>query len=148
MKTAIIVSFILWTLLLNAQENKNYLENNTFISKVGSMCEETNIPDPCAGAQIYLILMFKKEYVFISEKYISTCDKVEIIKIGCFKWGLSENNEVKIDYNPDINKVIEYEFNFSIFMDNLTFELIDNRLRGKEKRKNKVIEYIFLKNSE
>ncbi|WBX74466.1 hypothetical protein PG913_04530 [Tenacibaculum pacificus] len=142
MKIFIFITFIFWSLILKAQEGKKHLENTTFISKVGSMCEETNIPSPCAGKEIYLILTFFKEKVAVSEKYISTCDEIEIVKIGNFKWNLSEKNEVNINYNTD-TIIQNSEFNFSIYMNDFTFKLIDNQLIGEMKKYNKMTKYFF-----
>ena len=144
MKTIIITSFLFLSIFLNAQENKNYPENSTLISKVGTLCVETTIPSPCAGAEIYLELSFKKDEVEISEKHISTCDKETTINLGKYKWVLLENNEVKIDYNPSIENYINQEIEFSIFMKNLKFRINDGKLIGEKDRNNRITTYVFM----
>ncbi|MCG8182464.1 hypothetical protein [Tenacibaculum piscium] len=146
MKIVIVISFMFWSLILKAQEDKKHLENNTFISKVGSMCEETNRPSRCAGKEIYLILTFFKEKVVVSERYISGCNEIEIFEIGYFKWVLSEQNEIKIDYNPD-TIFTKAEFNPSIYMNDFTFKLIDTKLIGEMKMYNKMTKFFFKKTS-
>ncbi|MCD8433628.1 hypothetical protein LNJ05_12725 [Tenacibaculum finnmarkense genomovar ulcerans] len=148
MRTIITSIFLLLTLLLKAQENKNCLENKTLISKVGSLCEETNIASSCAGAEIYLVLMFKKEKVSISEKYISTCDKVTINNFGNYKWMLLNNKEVKINYNPSVEDIIVRNLGFSIFMKDLKFKLNKCKLIGEENRNNRVTKYTFIDGTE
>ncbi len=67
MKTKLL--FLLVALLfssLNAQSN--ILIGQKFSSNIGSICEETPEPDPCAGLQVYLILDFTKKKGFNHRK--------------------------------------------------------------------------------
>lgn len=131
----LMISFLILTLSLSAQEKPNLLVNKTFTTKVGSICEETPDDNPCAGQEIYLVLKFEKEEVFVSEKYISSCGKESIIIIGQYKWELLKCNKIKIDADP---KKILYTY-----MEDLIIEFKDEQLLGKRKNGNIINEYIF-----
>jgi len=72
-----ILNVIFFTFLIQvySQNIKKKLNNKVFVSNIGSICEETPKPDPCAGQQIYLVLKFKNKNIIIREKYISSCGK-------------------------------------------------------------------------
>lgn len=55
MKKLAVLSFILMTFFVNAQEKQVLLANKTFIAEVGTVCEDTPDDNPCAGETIYLV---------------------------------------------------------------------------------------------
>jgi len=82
------------------------------------------------------VLEFKKEDVFIVEKYISSCDEESTLIIGNYKWTVLDNNKIKIAANP---KKIE-----NTYMEYLTIELNNEQLLGKRKKwNNSISEYTF-----
>lgn len=56
-------------------ENKNskLVLNKTFKTVLGSVCEETNTPQPCAGYTVFLELSFRKDFVLVNEKNENAC---------------------------------------------------------------------------
>lgn len=100
---AITILFCACSTLGRAQKMKRYL-NKELVAKVGEMCEETVEYDPCAGQQIYLVLLFDKKNVQVYEKYISSCDKESILIIGTYNWKLLRNKKIRIDFIPEQTK--------------------------------------------
>ncbi len=107
-----------------------------FIAKVGAVYEETPDDNPCAGSEIYLILLFDKKQVHVAEKEMSSCDKETIQEIGTFDWKLKDNKEIAIDFIPQKIQ--------GTYAENLILELRDKQLVGRIKHLNgQVKEYIF-----
>jgi hypothetical protein len=117
MKLILITVVFSFTLFLGFQEEL-FPVNKTFISKIGTLCEEVDGDDSCAGKTIFLVLKFDKETVLAQEKYVSACDSVSIIPIGDFKWSLSQKN-------------IVLENTENTFLENLKLDIIKNVLSGK-----------------
>lgn len=106
-KQILFLLFINSFLGLNAQSDNDMLINQTFISMIGSVCEETPDDNPCAGLEIFLILNFNEDNVSVIEKEVSSCGIDNIISTLDYKWKLTENYEIKIHNDP---KEIEYDF--------------------------------------
>ncbi|WP_299242912.1 hypothetical protein [uncultured Aquimarina sp.] len=114
---------------------KNHMDKE-FIAKVGAVYEETPDDNPCAGSEIYLILLFDKKQVHVAEKEMSSCDKETIQEIGTFDWKLKDNKEIAIDFIPQKIQ--------GTYAENLILELRDKQLVGRIKHLNgQVKEYIF-----
>jgi hypothetical protein len=140
MRSILFLTFLFMTSFLSAQENEDFLIHKSFTAHVGSICEETAKPDPCAGKQIYLVLAFKKEQVSISEKYVNSCGKESIRELGNYNWELVASTQVKIDIDPE-QKAYTY-------MENLTLVLKAGQLVGKRKNwETDTTEYIFVDHS-
>ena len=73
------------------KDNKIVL-NKTFKTVVGSVCEETNTPQPCAGYTVFLELSFKNDFVLVNEKNENAC-------------GVRSENKYKTNYSVDGNIV-------------------------------------------
>ncbi|MCZ4244122.1 hypothetical protein [Pedobacter punctiformis] len=132
MKTIFFVAILSTTTMFSAQSQ---IINKSFIAQIGTVCEETSEPNPCAGYNIYLLLNFEKEYVTIIEKNIRTC-KTEDTKFHLkTKWILNKNREVIF---PDRDKLK------NTFVENLSLKVINNTLIGyKPDWKKKIQEYKF-----
>jgi acid phosphatase class B len=134
----IIMSVFLFTFVIQtySQDINKKLKNKTYMSRIGSICQETTIPDPCAGQEIFLVLNFQKGNIKITEKYISSCGVEEISYELIYKWELTNNNEIKIFFNP---KEVEYKS-----IENMKFK-IDNEIIIGYKRdwNDKNVEYVF-----
>jgi len=118
-----------------AQKMKNHLHKE-LIAKVGAIYEETPDDNPCAGSEIYLILVFDEKQVQISEKEISTCDKESITKIGTYNWRLLPNQEITVDFVSEQTE--------GTYAEQLSLEFRDKQLIGNITHLNeKSIEYIF-----
>lgn len=124
--TLVFFLFINSLLALNAQSKDAILIHQTFISKIGSICEETPDDNPCAGLEIHLILKFTKDNLSIIEKEISSCDEENISSRLSYKWKLTQNSEIKIDTNP---QEIEYHF-----LKDLVLKIEDEKVIGYKKQ--------------
>ncbi|WP_109435326.1 MULTISPECIES: hypothetical protein [Aquimarina] len=124
---------------LNAQNEYDILINQTFISNIGSVCEETPEPDPCAGLEVYLILKFTKENISIVEKEISSCGSEYITSKLDYHWELIQNSEIKVHSIP---KEIEYKF-----LKDLVLKIEDGKIIGYKKLWNKKTSRIEFKNT-
>ena len=122
---------------LNAQSNNDMLINQTFISMIGSVCEETPDDNPCVGLEIFLVLNFKEDNVSIIEKEVSSCGIENITSMLDYKWKLIQNHEIKIDNDP---KEIEYDF-----LKNLVIKVEQGKVTGYIKRGNKITDKIEFK---
>ncbi|WP_375239621.1 hypothetical protein [Aurantibacter sp.] len=132
MKLILIKVVFSFTLFLGFQDDL-FPVNKTFVSKIGTLCEEVEGDDFCAGSTIFLVLKFNKETVLAQEKYISTCDSVSVIPIGVFKWRLYQQN-------------IVLENTEGTFLENLKLEVVNDVLSGKRKNdNNKIISYFTFK---
>ncbi|PKV51390.1 hypothetical protein ATE84_3475 [Aquimarina sp. MAR_2010_214] len=128
-KQILFLLFINLFLGLNAQSNNDILINQTFISMIGSVCEETPDDNPCAGLEIFLILNFSKNNVSILEKEVSSCGVENINYTLDYKWELIQNHEIKIYNNP---KEIAYDF-----LKNLVIKVENKKVIGYTKRGDK-----------
>lgn len=72
------------------------LNGRTFSANIGSVCEETSEPNPCAGYQIYLELKFNEFEVEVTEKEISSCGKVNYEKKYLSIWDYELGDKIKI----------------------------------------------------
>jgi len=121
--------------VLQAQKMKNVLHKE-LTANVGTICEETPDDNPCAGSAIYLILVFDKKEVQVTEKEISSCDKETIHEIGTFDWKLKDHKEISIDFVPQKIQ--------GTYAENLILELRDKQLLGRIKHLNgQIVEYVF-----
>lgn len=73
-------------------KNSEIVLNKTFKTVVGSVCEETNTPQPCAGYTVFLELSFRKDYVLVNEKNENDC-------------GIRSENKYKTNYSVNGNIV-------------------------------------------
>lgn len=137
MKKKIFTYLLLLITITNyAQIENGILLEKEYISKVGSICEETSEPNPCAGQEIYLTLKFKKEKVLITQKSISSCGEESNEYEFNYNWKLLLNNKIKIYSN---SQDIKYTY-----LENLNFELKKNKLYAVKEDWNKdLIEYLF-----
>ena len=71
---------------------KNIVLNKTFRTVVGSVCEETSTPQPCAGYTVFLELSFKNNFVLVNEKNENAC-------------GVRSENKYKTNYSIQGNIV-------------------------------------------
>lgn len=132
MKFILIKVVFSFTLFLGFQDDL-FPVNKTFVSKIGTLCEEVEGDDSCAGKTIFLVLKFDKETVLAQEKYVSTCDSVSVIPIGNFKWRLYQQN-------------IALENTEGTFLENLKLEVVKNVLSGKRKSdSNNIISHFTFK---
>lgn len=134
------VIYITIALLLNAcstlchTQKMNAYFNKELVARVATICEETPDNNPCAGSEIFLVLMFDKQEVQVYEKELSTCGKASVNEIGVYKWTLLPNKELKIDF---ISEQIKHTYAEYLFL-----ELRDKQLVGRITHLNgKVIEY-------
>lgn len=72
------------------------LNGKLFSATIGSVCQETSVPDPCAGYQILLELNFKQFEVEVIEKEVSSCGKVQYENKYTSDWYFQNSNEVLI----------------------------------------------------
>lgn len=117
-----ITSFLLLlygTMYYQTDEKLHFNTNYTAI--VNTICEETSIPDSCAGQEVYLVLNFKKRKVYITEKMISTCGEVYVRKELKYKWKFSGDNEIIIFSNPEEVKFTSLENLKLYFKDKVVF---------------------------
>lgn len=93
------------------------LNGKSFSSKIGSVCQETSEPNPCAGFQIYLDLNFSEFEVEVTEKEISTCGKVEYKNKYLSEWYFENPDKVVIkkltSHNEKIIEKNSLKFNFN-----------------------------------
>lgn len=76
------------------KDNKIVL-NKTFRTVVGSVCEETSTPQPCAGYTVFLELSFRNDFVLVNEKNENACGTVSENK---YKTNYStQGNIVKVE---------------------------------------------------
>lgn len=95
---------------IKAQKVENKLIDKTFQANIGSICEETPDYNPCAGAEIFLVLQFTKNKVTITQKDVSSCNKETIYCKYTYNWKFKETEiiinskleEIKYTY---INKL-------------------------------------------
>lgn len=114
-----------------SQNSRDFLVNKTFVSEIGSICEETPDDNPCAGLTEYATLEFKRNSVKIIEKQVSSCDSTYInTKLEC-NWRVNSKNEVKLNVKP---KEIKYKF-----IEGLRLKIKNDTLFGYKKTE----EYIF-----
>ena len=131
----IFILFCTCSLSLYAQKMKNHLYKE-LTAKVGAICEETPDDNPCAGSEIYMMLVFDEKQVSISEKEISSCDQESVHNIGIYNWKLLENQKISIDDIAEQTK--------GTYAENIVLELRDKQLVGNITHVNgRVIEYIF-----
>ncbi|MBW1294167.1 hypothetical protein [Aquimarina litoralis] len=106
------------------------------ISKVDTIYEETPDDNPCAGSEIYLMLVFDEKQIHISEKEISSCNKSSTHKIGMYDWKLVSNNTIEVDF---ITKEVE-----GTYAEQLQLELRDSKVIGIITHLNgNEVEYVF-----
>ncbi|NQX98227.1 MAG: hypothetical protein HRT73_10155 [Flavobacteriales bacterium] len=137
MKIIFIIALFFTALSIKAQGKQYLLNNKTFLANVGLIWEETPDENPCAGQQVYLVLEFKEAKVLVLEKYISSCEKEEIIVIGNYKWILLGNNRVKIVADP---KEIEDTYFKKLILEFSNGQLLGTRINGD----NSISEFIFI----
>lgn len=77
-------------------QSKKEIIGKSFISKIGSVCEETPIPVPCTGYEIFVELKFKKENVIIKEKGIDSCNKLRFETKYLTSWIIEEPDKIII----------------------------------------------------
>ena len=136
MKHVVVFSFLMITMLVNAQSEDSFLIDNTFSAKLGDICEETPEPDPCAGQELYLVLEFGKEQVRAFERYTSSCEEITIVEIGNYKWSVLEEGELQIHYTIE---AVEYTL-----LKDVELRIEDQILRGiKTQRNANTSHYIF-----
>ena len=116
-------------LSIDAQNNNDILTKQSFITKTGSVCEETPDDNPCAGFEIFVILNFNKERVLILEKEVSSCGLEKITSKLDYKWRLTENGKINIYSNP---KEIKYHF-----LKDLVLKIENKKIIGYKKREHK-----------
>ncbi|MET3036165.1 hypothetical protein ABXT08_08690 [Chryseobacterium sp. NRRL B-14859] len=75
------------------------LADKSFQAVIGSVCEETSQPDPCAGYMIYLLLNFKKDQVSITEKNVRSCSASVRYQINA-GWKSEPDGKIILSY-PD-----------------------------------------------
>ncbi|SFN50697.1 hypothetical protein SAMN05421741_106107 [Paenimyroides ummariense] len=115
---------------------KTELEGKTFITKIGSVCEETNVPDACAGYNTYFEITFNEQNAIIFEKGISSCKELRYSNTYTTEWMFEEQNKIILK-----NVEPHYDDGQKIFVDNiLIFE--DNKLTAKPENKY-YGEYVF-----
>ncbi|MNK25549.1 hypothetical protein D3C87_438760 [compost metagenome] len=73
-------------------KNNKIVLNKTFRTVVGSVCEETSTPQPCAGYTVFLELSFKNNFVLVNEKNENAC-------------GVRSENKYKTNYSIQGNIV-------------------------------------------
>ncbi len=112
---------------LHAQSKNDLLINKTFSINIGSVCEETPEPNPCAGFEIFFILHFTKNNVSVLEKNISSCDSEDIVSKLNYKWEFTKNSEIKIYSN---SKEIQYNF-----LKDLVLKIEKKKIVGYKKNK-------------
>ena len=78
--------------MFNFDRVENIVLNNTFRTVVGSVCEETSTPQPCAGYTVFLELSFKNNFVLVNEKNENAC-------------GVRSENKYKTNYSIQGNIV-------------------------------------------
>ncbi|WP_075343592.1 hypothetical protein [Tenacibaculum agarivorans] len=124
---------ILITATVQGQNVGRNLFGKTFSANVNSVCEETPIPDPCAGEQIYILVKLTKDKIELTEKGISSCEKETYVHSYIYDWKL-EDNEIIVNSNP---KEIQYTY-----LNKLKLRLKSDKLFGLVTYDNgKVIEY-------
>ena len=129
--------FLLISGITSAQLNEEILLNTEYTSVMETICEETSVPDPCAGQEIYLTLKFEKRNVFITQKSVSTCGKEHISLELEYKWELKKGNEIKIFAEPN-------EIKYSTLRD-LKFKVEDKIVYAfRNEGTNQFDKYIFL----
>lgn len=134
MKKTLTILILLVTLYLNAQKEK--ISKKTYTAYVGSVCEEVDFTDSCAGYETFLVLKFKKDEVVVIEKNISSCNRETIVLNHNYKWKLI-NNEIQIAFNKNEIK--------SSYFDDLKIEIRNNKIIGSKKAiGGKIIKYQFL----
>ena len=137
-KSFIFLIAIILSFNVHSQNTIEILNGETFTSKIGSICEETTEPDPCAGQEIYLTLKFNKKKVTITEMYISSCEQKYISYKLEYKWELINTNEIKIYCNSE-----ETEYKS---IRNMKFKIKNDQIFGsKINPNNKMVEYVFNK---
>jgi len=124
---------ILITITVQGQNVDKNLFDKTFSANVNSVCEETPIPDPCAGEQIYILVKLTKDKIELTEKGISSCDKETYAYSYIYDWKLKDN-EIIVDSN---SKEIQYTC-----LNKLKLRLKSDKLFGLVTYDNgKVVEY-------
>jgi len=73
-------------------KNNKIVLNKTFKTALGSVCEETSTPQPCAGYTVFLELSFRNDFVLVNEKNENTC-------------GVRSENKYKTNYSVEGNIV-------------------------------------------
>lgn len=106
-------------LSFKAQSQNDFITSKSFSYHIGSICEETSEPNPCAGIQEYLFLNFSPKEISIVQKEISTCGSEEIIHQFSYEWKLINDSSIKIESNPQ-------EIQYSYFKD------LDLRIENKK----------------
>ena len=124
-------------LVLNAQNEADFLINQTFSSRIASVCEETPDGYDCSGFEVYLTFKFTKESVSVLEKEVPTCGEVDVISNKDYKWELTQDSILKIQPKP---KVLIYPF-----FDDLVLKIENQKVLGyKKKRQNEVEIFEFV----
>lgn len=128
-KISVLIIFCSFSLFCNAQQMNSYI-NKTIISNVGYTCMETDVPDPCAGNEIYAVIKINKEDILVFEKTVSTRGEEEQFEIGRYKWKQLKN-KIEINYEPNTN---------NLYAKILFLEFEGNKIIGKVKYLNGKIE--------
>lgn len=113
-------------------KNNKIVLNKTFRTVVGSVCEETSTPQPCAGYTVFLELSFKNNFVLVNEKNENAC-------------GVRSENKYKSNYSIQGNIVkVEKLTRYGEPLKIKQFIYTKNSLKGKEINFNGgETEYIF-----
>ncbi|PKF74011.1 hypothetical protein [Chryseobacterium sp. PMSZPI] len=113
------------------------LVGKSFRAVIGSVCEETTKPDPCAGYMIYLVLDFQKNHVNITEKNVRSCKEFIKYQINA-TWKLNSNGEIIFSYSSPPSK--------ESFLHGFRLQQKGNTLLGYRKDwQDEMIEYTFEK---
>lgn len=95
---------------LNLKIQDGYsLKGKSFSAHIETVCQETTLPDPCAGYRIFLVLKFDELEVEITQQTMSTCGKVEYINKYFSEWDYENSDKIVIkklvyDKKPIIEK--------------------------------------------
>ena len=134
-KFFILVLFCVCSLSSQSQKMNNHLYK-VLITKIGDICMETPDDNPCSGSQIFLTLLFDKKQVQVSEKEISSCSKVSILKIGTYNWEFMSNKKIKVYFISEETK--------GTYAEQLFLELRNKQVIGHLTHLNgKTVEYVF-----